>query len=399
LAAILLIVVSIVNVAAQGFRNVEGKIRDIDGHPLYCTIYTSDFRSFTETDSNGNFQIKGLADTDTLIFKAMGYTTRRQAVNDILMPVNLIMEADPVMVETATVNGHEAEMLIKAVVRNLKSNYPDKPYIQQGFYRQTHRQDGHYVKLIEAVNDIYDAGYIASNSEKIAISQLRRSGTYESNGDQHDDHFAGLLTENWLHYPRGTPFDTNNLQAWHLSVDTMADTEKDVKVLSFYYRVAQDKVVQAGRIFIDLQDTAVTLIENQTRYNKDYVAPAFRADNTDWVFRKGGALLEYAKQADGRYYAMHQSKWYSHTVSDHPYPGNWELDEYFDLWTDTIRAVEDCQSQDFKVFSNLYSRRYSYNETCWKTLLGVHPVDPIVIQNLNAYESLEEQFVEEGRSW
>jgi hypothetical protein len=159
--------------------------------------------------------------------------------------------------------------------------------------------------------------------------------------------------------------------------------------------------VQEGSIFINLQDTAVYRIENRQQYNKDYVAMAYSTGNSDWTFRKGGVTLEYKKQPDSRYYAKHLSKWYSHTVSDHPYPGDWELDEYFDLWADTVLPVSDHSASEFKAFSNLYSRRYSYNEAWWKSLriLNAHAPDPAILHDLDAYEPLEEQFMKEGREW
>ena len=66
---------------------------------------------------------------------------------------------DPIPIQEVIIRtGDPAELLRKAIARIAK-NYGNTPAMLTGFYRETIKQNRHYVAVSEAVIDIYKSGY------------------------------------------------------------------------------------------------------------------------------------------------------------------------------------------------------------------------------------------------
>ena len=118
-------------VSAMAQQTVKGKVRDVQiGNEVpFVSIYNQNNQQFTETDLNGNFEIKAAEDNDSLVISLTGYesqTILASKMNEVQLKTSL-----HTLNEVIISSNREAERRIEAPIAiatiNEKTIQQNKP--------------------------------------------------------------------------------------------------------------------------------------------------------------------------------------------------------------------------------------------------------------------------------
>jgi hypothetical protein len=98
--------------------------------------------------------------------------------------------------------------ILRLALSHIPQNYPMKPFLMEGFYRDVKKVGGTYISLLEAAVEIYDKGYDAPRNkfklrEGVRLLEVRKSIGYESKFTSYfdqDNLLEDLLLHNNIRY-------------------------------------------------------------------------------------------------------------------------------------------------------------------------------------------------------
>ena len=136
-------------------------------------------------NENGDFEfrIPDHALRDTLCATAIGYETYQIPVNELkgisnfdIQLIPQISVLDDILIKDEKITGRR--VVSKAITR-INRNYPKKPFILEGYYRDYIRKNNEYRSYLEGVFTIDDPGFRKSTDKtSIQIKQLRHTKDY-----------------------------------------------------------------------------------------------------------------------------------------------------------------------------------------------------------------------------
>lgn len=139
----------------------------------------------TVANDNGDFEfrIPDSALKDTLCATAIGYETFKMPVDELKGLFNFDIQLNPqtttlddILIKDEKITGRR--VVAKAVSR-IRKNYPKKPFIVEGYYRDYVRKNNEYRSLLEGVFTIEDPGFQHSTDKtNIHIKQLHHTRNY-----------------------------------------------------------------------------------------------------------------------------------------------------------------------------------------------------------------------------
>ncbi len=120
---------------------------------------------------------------DTLVISYIGYSTISIAIQDALITKSnftVRLKESLITLKEVTVKPPQyldnPSKIVSEAINRIPKNCYSNQFIIRGFFRQVHREDDTYKRLIEAAITIHDKGYSVSNIEnRIDIPELRKS--------------------------------------------------------------------------------------------------------------------------------------------------------------------------------------------------------------------------------
>jgi hypothetical protein len=139
----------------------------------------------TVANENGffEFRIPDEVMEDTLCATAIGYETFNYAVADLKGKSNFDIKLKPqtsylndILIKDERITGKR--VIAKAISR-IRKNYPNKPFLLEGYYRDYLKKNNEYVSFLEGAFTIDDKGFNKPTEKTlIKIDQLRYSKDY-----------------------------------------------------------------------------------------------------------------------------------------------------------------------------------------------------------------------------
>lgn len=164
-ALLLLSVFLSASIAAQNIR-IENTVYDEKGDPLpFAYVVGRSIGVATVSNEEGNFSIsiqKNQLDS-TLLFSFLGYQVKKLKASEIqaskggiqLEPTSVKIK----MVEVKPTKMETVKSLLKKIRRNLEDNYPDESYGLHGYYRESLREKGEFIRYTDAAVKLELSGY------------------------------------------------------------------------------------------------------------------------------------------------------------------------------------------------------------------------------------------------
>ena len=357
------------------------------------------------TEDNGYFELPmpKVNLKDSLKFSYVGYFPKMISVVNYKQGDTL-----RVFLETSISTKQEVEIkainakgiLIKAI-NNLRQNLYTDTIIQTGFYRQYHKENGKYVRLIEAdLSVVFNlrSPYKYSFHEQVQNNKQRRSENYETNGDIHGDHMVDLLKENPFSYNKTTFLNPKNLDFFSPKFES-EDTGQ--WVIKTQYKESSSAKLERARIWVQKETYAITRIEVEKFPNPYYIRGRYAPDSRWQLVNETDAIsLEKYK---GKFVVSAIERTYNHHVLNrHTQQVDYIVEETFDVYfynykTDNMAAT--INSGKYLDFTSYYTSNYNYDDKFWNNykMLQEHPLPEQLKKDLEHAKSLEVQFKEAGK--
>ncbi|MCG8309023.1 MAG: carboxypeptidase-like regulatory domain-containing protein [Cytophagales bacterium] len=160
----------------------------------------------TVANDNGEyeFHMPDHVRNDTLCATAIGYETHKIPVSDLLglsyYDIQLqpqISYLDNILIKDERVTG---KRVIRKAIARISKNYPKKPFILDGYYRDYLRKNNEYISFLEGAFSIDDKGFRKPTDQTtIKINQLRYSKDYIKYLTEYVTEFDGDSTKLLMH--------------------------------------------------------------------------------------------------------------------------------------------------------------------------------------------------------
>ncbi len=389
---------------------LRGYVLDKDGKniPLdLAAVQVKNTQLGGVTDGNGYFEIPvpKINLKDSLRVSYIGYQPKMISILNYKPSDTLRIELSS-SVETkqeVVIVAMNAKSILQKAIQNMKKNLLYDSLIVTGFYRQYHKENGKYVRLLEAdVSVAFNckSAYQYSFHESVCINKQRRSENYERNIDanNHGDHLVDLLKENPYSYNRNNFLDVKKLDFYSPKVYAEDSTQY---IISVRYKENSSAKLEQAKIWIAKETYAMTRMEIEKFPNPYYVKSRY-ANDSRWQLVNEKDVIETEK-VNGKYVVSSILRNYNHHVV------NMEtgevlfiVEETFELYFDDFNTENvgvHLKNGNFSAFTNLYSSSYKYDSVFWDEyeLPEVYLLNEEIQKDLEHAKPLEQQFRDSGK--
>ena len=403
--AVLLIVAGLFanaqNVAVRGFI-----LDKQNNQPLsLCAVQVKNSQLGALTEDNGFFElplpITNLTDSVKISF--IGYFPKTISIAGYKQgdTLKIYLETAIETKAEAVIIAENAKGVLLKAITGLKQNLFRDSIIQTGFYRQFHKENGTFVRLMEA--DISVAlnskdPYMYSFHELIQVNQQRRSETYETNGDNHGDHLVDLLKENPFSYNKTTFLNPKNLDFFAPKFESEDSAQYIIKT---QYKESSSAKLERARIWVQKGTYAITRIEVEKFPNPYYVKSRYAFDSHWQLVNETDVVL--LTKYKGKFVVSSLERVYNHHVLNRQtgqvdYVVEESFDLYFYQYSDE-NITAQIKNGKYHDFTSLYTSNYNYNDKFWNNYLMAkeHPLLPQIEKDLSHAKPLDQQFHEMGK--
>ena len=389
------------NVAIRGF--VIGA--DTKQPLSLCAVQVKNSQLGALTEDNGFFElpipVSNLSDSLKISF--IGYLPKALSVVGYKQgdTLRIVLETAIETKQEAVIIAENAKGVLLKAITNLKKNLLRDSLIQTGFYRQFHKENGKFVRLIEAdVSVAMNAHNPVTYAfhELMQTNQERRSENYETNGDEHGDHLADLLKENPFSYNRTTFLNPKNIDFFAPKFES-EDTGQ--YIIKTQYKEQSSAKLEQARIWVQKGTYAITRIEVDKFPNPYWVKPRYYIESR-WQLENEKDVVQLTKYMD-HFVVSSLERVYNHNVLNRQ-TGQVEyvVEESFNLYfykNDHDHVGEKVSAGKYTNMTSLYTSKYIYNEKFWNNypMLNEHSLNPKIKTDLEPAQPLDKQFHESGR--
>lgn len=179
------------SIAAQTII-VSGRVADQQTKdPLpFASVYIKGKPIGTITNLNGefDFHIPEEYRNEMLVVSMLGYKNYESPIWSMISPAGTIIEMNMSAIllnEVVVQDSLSGGDILHIAISRINYNYPMKPFLLEGFYRDIKKVGGTYISLLEAAVEIFDEDYAEPRNkfklrERVRLLEVRKSIGYES---------------------------------------------------------------------------------------------------------------------------------------------------------------------------------------------------------------------------
>ncbi len=361
-------------------------------HIPYVNIIALNSNYRSASDSVGNFAIKELVETDSLLFTCLAYESEKISGKDILALKDgrVYLKYKTYVLGTVNTVADVAKQYVKKAIDSIPKNYDQSLFVISAAYRQYHIENDKAVRLIQSFQDIAFTDVVNKRHIKVKVKNLKRSNNNELNKEKHGDHFFDILLEDPLNNGEGTILNRKALEFYTCQLDTIQTSDTLIKILFKSMNYNQDHIYSG---FIELNKKDFAVIKYQCNKKNNPYATTKRqyfSSPYTWQFVKGSKVYNYQK-INNQYYLKTIASYYSHKLMNAQNGSvDFKVDEYFELLCDDkLSGVK--YDNTFKNYSGLYGLHYKYNKEDWNSSYFEN-LPGKIMSDLSVDEDLEIQF-------
>ncbi len=188
--------------------DLKGKVTDAEtGEPVsfaHIGICGKSIGTVANDAGEYIFHLKNYTRGDTLCASAIGYKRFRMEISDLEGMPMLNIELKPqtnILTEVVITDERiTARRVIEKAIKRIHRNYPSRPYIMEGYYRDYLKKNNEYVSFLEGAFAVKDPGFRKPVKKMvIQIHQLRYSKTYVKNFDEYVKDIGSDSTKILIH--------------------------------------------------------------------------------------------------------------------------------------------------------------------------------------------------------
>ncbi|MBN1415130.1 MAG: carboxypeptidase-like regulatory domain-containing protein [Bacteroidales bacterium] len=251
---------------------LEIKGRILDRHnrdPIpFANIYLVGKSTGTIANLQGDFLLKLSSDhlQDSLVVSSMGY-------EKLIMPVTYFMsgqqdyylKTDIIPIQEVIIRKKNPLLLLTNAIENIRVNYPLYPTLLTSFYREIISKNNRIMSVSEAILQTYKTAYILPvTGDQIKIIKGRKTREINSSDTLIMKLKAGLNTTLLLDIVKNLPefLTEENFPAYSYQMtDIIVNDQDDLYVIRFSPKEGYPRAIYKGRIFLNIQNLAITAVE------------------------------------------------------------------------------------------------------------------------------------------
>lgn len=367
------------------------------GEPLgYASVGLKSLAIGTISNANGEFDFHMPAEyrNEVIVISMLGYKNFEAPVWSLVGASQVIkMEKSPIVLEEIVVSDTlRGQDILEIALSRIEQNYPMKPFLLDGFYRDVKKVGGTYISLLEAAVRIYDENYEEPRNkyklrESVRLIEVRQSLGYESRFTTYFDQ-DNLLEDLLLH---------NNIRYRHFT-DGEEVFSRMVREKNTFYNDRETYVITYQgdyymKLIIDKEDFSIIRFEFQQGFENDYLGK-----RKDLVSKFAGIkkIIEY-KRVQGKMYPSFMSinskiNWYDIETNELKFET--ELFQELLINKVTANAKERIRSTEKMRNYGLQFQDRPYNKAFWDNynVIKETPLDQQILKDLEKHAPLNVQF-------
>lgn len=245
------------------------------GEPLgYASVGLKSVAIGTISNDQGEFDFHMPAEyrNEVMVISMLGYKNFEAPVWSMLGSAQIIkMEKSPIVLDEIVVSDTlTGQDILEIALTRIEENYPMKPFLLDGFYRDVKKVGGTYISLLEAAVRIYDESYEAPRNkyrlrESVRLIEVRQSLGYESRFTTYFDQ-DNLLEDLLLH---------NNIRYRHFDDGEKVFSRMTREKNSFYddheIYVISYRDDYFMKLYIDTHDFSIIHFQFEQGFEDDYL--------------------------------------------------------------------------------------------------------------------------------
>lgn len=282
--------------------------------------------------------------------------------------------------------------ILRVALAKIEENFPMKPFILDGFYRDIKKVGGTYISLLEAAVKIYDQDYAEPRNkyrlrESVALVEVRKSFGYENKFTDYFDQ-DNLLEDLLLH---------NNIR--YRQIETRDELFANmVREKNSFYNGHEIYVVSTShdynlKVYIDTQDFSIVHLEYETGVANDPITKKKKLESKFVGLKK---VIDF-KRYEGRMYLNYMTmtskvNWYDTKTGELKF----ETELFQQLLINQVHPNTGERigpSQKMRSYSLQY-QDLPYNKKFWDdyNVIKDTPLDKAILTDLEKQAPLEKQF-------
>ncbi len=307
----------------QDYSEFSGLVIDSKSNKSleFATIIVNNTNISTITNLDGAFLLKvPVTDLDkSVTISYLGYNNRIIKLKDFSSgKMEIKMEESYVTLPNVRLVSGDPKEILKKVLKNREKNYPKKPLIMNGFYRESIKKRRKYASLSEAVIEIYKQPHHMVSKDQVKLFKSRKSTDYKrldtlviklQGGPYNNINMDMIKNKDLI-------FSEDFFDLYNFTFDkTISINNKPVYVISFIQRSSIVEPLFKGKLYIDVNSYALTKavfslnLENLKKASKYFVKkkPAkaevipihtkyivdYRNNNGKWYYNYGRIELSF----------------------------------------------------------------------------------------------------------
>ena len=235
---------------------------------IFANVHIVGHSIGTVSNSDGEFVLKvpmGLAG-GKLGITHLGYRNFQVDLSELTKEGYVIaMEPEPIPITEVIIRSNDPLTLLQAAMRRIEENYPVKPAMVTGFYREAIKKNRSYVELAEAILDVYKAPYNkVYDEDRVKIYKGRKSQDVERMDTVTFKLQGGPKTVFLLDVVKNPEIllEPDYMKFYKYSLSGMATVnDKDCYVIEFDQRPDVNEPLYSGKIYLDVNNLAITGLE------------------------------------------------------------------------------------------------------------------------------------------
>lgn len=296
---------------------ISGKVVDnkTDNPVIFTNVYLVSTNIGTVTNSEGEFIIKIPKDMKNakIGFSNVGYKNHEVLVSDLQEEGNVIkLTTAAIPIAEVQIRSNDPLELLRAALKRVNENYYTDPEKMTAFYRETIKENRNYVAISEAVLDIYKAPYDREiEQDRVKIFKGRKSQDVKKMDTVIFKLQGGPTTMVLLDVVKNPNIliaeDMFEYYDYKL-VGILNIDDRQNYVIEFDQKVNVDYPLYSGKIFLDVNNLAITGLEfNLSERGIDKAANVLvrKKPLTMKVEPLGAYYLVNYREEDGSWYLNH----------------------------------------------------------------------------------------------
>jgi len=320
----------------------------------------------TTTNENGEFvfHFNAMFQNNFITVSSIGFVSKKVSINAVNNHILVFLEENQLMLASVTVTAIEPIQILKNVIKNIETNYPQEKFSKEIYYKEAFKVNGKPLRYLEVVADLVGKGFSNKRQNPYKNDLFIKEKRPGFNNDSTYEGGNGIGVLHWLNAPKGY-LQKSNFKNYSIELVGYSDYRND----EVYKLLITSKGIKKTITYMYITtDTYALVAINQWYENDDRTIP-----KTMFYFTKWYEYVDFVKLADGY--------WYINTIND--FRESISVEGNMTEIKRLIRLTKINEDWEFKEKNkitretDLYEYPVFYNPTFW--------------QNYNAPSETEEE--------